>query len=76
MLTMTAHSETQTPSPVVSERAASTKRTTTLYDLIAAVQDMVSPDQDDAIVVATVAALLRTGAVTWSEPLPRIWSAS
>ena len=38
--------------------------TTTLYDLIAAIQDGLSPD-DDALVVATVVHLLRSGRLTW-----------
>ena len=38
--------------------------TTTLYDLIAAMQDRLSPD-DDTLVVATVMHLLRSGRLTW-----------
>src|SRR6266702_6305621 len=38
--------------------------TTTLYDVIAAIQDGLSPD-DDALVVATVVHLLRSGRLTW-----------
>jgi hypothetical protein len=38
--------------------------TTTLYDLIAALQEGVGPD-DDALVVATVVHLLRSGRLTW-----------
>jgi hypothetical protein len=38
--------------------------TTTLYDLIAAIQDELSPD-DDALVVASVVHLLRSGRLTW-----------
>jgi hypothetical protein len=38
--------------------------TTTLYDLITALQDVVAPD-DDALVVATVGHLLRSGRLTW-----------
>ena len=38
--------------------------TTTLYDLIAAMQDGLSPD-DDALVVATMVHLLRSGRLTW-----------
>jgi hypothetical protein len=40
--------------------------TTTLYDLIAALQATVGPD-DDALVVATVAHLLRSGRLTMLE---------
>ena len=38
--------------------------TTTLYDVIAAIQDEMSPD-DDTLVVATVVHLLRSGRLTW-----------
>ena len=39
--------------------------TTTLYDLIAALQDVVQPDEDaDALVVATMVHLLCTGRIT------------
>jgi len=38
--------------------------TTTLYDLIAAIQDGLNPD-DDALVVATMVHLLRSGRLTW-----------
>ena len=38
--------------------------TTTLYDLIAALQEVVGPD-NDALVVATVEHLLRSGRLTW-----------
>ena len=37
---------------------------TTLYDVIAALQDRLSPD-DDALVVATVVHLLQSGQLTW-----------
>jgi hypothetical protein len=39
-------------------------RSTTLYDLITALQAVVAP-QDDALVVATVVHLLRSGRLTW-----------
>ena len=38
--------------------------TTTLYDLIAALQDVVQPGED-ALVVPTMVHLLRTGRITW-----------
>jgi hypothetical protein len=38
--------------------------TTTLYDLITALQDVVAP-ADDALVVTTVVHLLRSGRLTW-----------
>jgi hypothetical protein len=37
---------------------------TTLYDVIAAIQDGLNPD-DDAFVVATMMHLLRSGRLTW-----------
>jgi hypothetical protein len=37
---------------------------TTLYELMAAIQDVVSPDED-ALVVATVGHLVRSGRLTW-----------
>lgn len=40
--------------------------TTTLYDLIAAVQDVVDPN-NDALVVATVQHMLRAGRATWGS---------
>ena len=46
------------------EVATPARLTTTLYDLIAAIQDGLSPD-DDALVVATVVHLLRSGRLTW-----------
>ena len=38
--------------------------TTTLYDLIAAIQEVVGPEED-ALVVATVWHLLRSGRLIW-----------
>ena len=38
--------------------------TTTLYELLAAIQDVVGPD-DDTLVVATVGYLLQSGRLTW-----------
>ena len=38
--------------------------TTTLYDLMTALQDVVGPDKD-ALVVATVGHLLQSGRLTW-----------
>jgi hypothetical protein len=40
--------------------------TTTLYDLIAAVQDVVDP-HNDALIVATVQHMLRAGRATWGS---------
>jgi len=48
----------------VLEDGAPTSITTTLYDLLAAIQDAVGPD-DDALAVATVWHVLQAGRVTW-----------
>jgi len=48
---------------VVAEAKAPASITTTLYDLIAAIQTMVRPEHDD-LVVATIVHLLRTGQLT------------
>ena len=37
---------------------------TTLYELLAAIQDVVGPDED-ALIVATVRHLLQSGRLTW-----------
>ena len=47
-----------------SEDAAPTTITTTLYDLLAALQDVVHPGEE-ALVVATVVSMLRAGRLTW-----------
>jgi hypothetical protein len=44
--------------------AIPSRLTTTLYDVIAAIQDVLSPD-DSALVVATVVDRLRCGRLTW-----------
>jgi hypothetical protein len=44
--------------------AIPSRLTTTLYDVIAAIQDVLSPD-DSALVVATVVDRLRCGQLTW-----------
>jgi hypothetical protein len=46
-----------------SEEARPLRLTTTLYDLLAALQDVVGPD-DDPLVVATMVHLLRSGRLT------------
>ena len=66
MPTMTVPNEGKTCASAVLEQPASTTLTTTLYDLVAAVQDSVGPEHDD-LVVATVASLLRAGHVTWGR---------
>ncbi len=42
----------------------SVRLTTTLYELLAALQEVVDPE-DDALVVATVQHLLQSGRLTW-----------
>jgi len=46
--------------------ATPSRLTTTLYDLIAALQEV--GGADDALVVATVVHLLRSGRLAWSGP--------
>jgi hypothetical protein len=62
--------------------AAPSCLTTTLYDVIAAIQDELSPD-DDELVVATVVHLLQSGRLTWlgkaskhlgQSQCPAIWA--
>ena len=48
----------------IQEEATPSCLTITLYDLIAAIQDELSPD-DDTLVEATVVHLLRSGRLTW-----------
>jgi hypothetical protein len=51
--------------PSESRRGEAPSRvTTTLYDVIAALQTVVEPE-DDALVVAIVAAWLRSGRLSW-----------
>jgi hypothetical protein len=54
------------PTPVRSPEAAPTRVTTTLYDVLAALQTMVEPEEDD-VVVAIVAAWLRSGRLRFPE---------
>ena len=63
MPTMTVPSEDKTSALEVLAQTA-TPPLTTLYDLVAAVQDIVGAEDDD-LVVATVASLLQAGHVTW-----------
>jgi hypothetical protein len=46
--------------------ASPTTLTTTLYDLIAALQDAAGPDADD-LVVTTVLHLIDSGGLTWQQ---------
>jgi hypothetical protein len=52
--------------PKRSPEAASTRVTTTLYDVLAALQTVVEPEDDD-VVVAIVAAWLRSGRLRFLE---------
>jgi hypothetical protein len=52
-----------------STAVASTRVTTTLYDVMAALQTMVEPEEDD-VVVAIVAAWLRSGRLRVPEDAP------
>jgi hypothetical protein len=49
----------------VHAAATPARRTTTLYNLIATLQEVVGTD--DTLVVATVVHLLRSGRLTWGE---------
>ena len=49
---------------VVVQKALPSRLTTTLYDLVAAVQAVVEPDEDE-LVVATVVHMLRAGQITF-----------
>jgi len=53
---------TVTTDEVVAARPP--RLTTTLYELLAAIQDVVGPEED-ALVVATVQHLLRSGRLIW-----------
>ena len=52
---------------VITDRgvaARSARLTTTLYELLTAIQEVVGPEED-ALVVATVRHLLQSGRLTW-----------
>jgi hypothetical protein len=67
MHTVIADSEdTSVETGTIAAADTSATLTTTLYDLIAAVQDVVGP-QNEALVVATVQHLLRSGRATWGR---------
>jgi hypothetical protein len=55
--------------PVGCTTQTPTALTTTLYDLIAALQDAAGPD-GDTLVVATVMHLMRSGQLTWRRDRP------
>jgi hypothetical protein len=54
------------PIPKRSPEAASTRVTATLYDVLAALQTLVEPEEDD-VVVAIVAEWLRSGRLRFLE---------
>ena len=54
------------PTPERSPEAAPPRVTTTLYDVLAALQTVVEPEEDD-VVVAMVAAWLRSGRLRFPE---------
>jgi hypothetical protein len=65
--------QTMTESPALpavprarAKPASPTALTTTLYDLIAALQDAAGPDEDDLVVV-TVLHLIDAGRLTWQQ---------
>jgi hypothetical protein len=54
------------PTPAINTEETPTRVTTTLYDVIAALQAVVEPEED-GVVVAIVAAWLRSGRLRLSE---------
>jgi hypothetical protein len=66
MRTVIDTSEATAVATVVTAGRPPATMTTTLYDLIAAVQDVVGPD-NDAMVVATVRHMLRASRATWGS---------
>jgi hypothetical protein len=64
MAPMTHHGASAHGETGMHEAATLSCLITTLYDVIAAIQDRLSPD-DDALVVATVVYLLQSGRLTW-----------
>ena len=64
MQTVLSPSKMERGGTEVHEAAMPSRCTTTLYELLAAIQDVMGPD-DDVQVVATVVHLLRSGRLTW-----------
>ena len=54
------------PTPAIDTEETPTRVTTTLYDVIAALQAVVEPEEND-VVVAIVADLLRSGRLRFPE---------
>ena len=67
MQTVLIPSKAQRGGTAVREEAKPSRLTTTLYDLITAIQDVVDAD-DDALVVALVVHLLRCRRPIWGRP--------
>lgn len=57
------------PTPAISTAETPTRVTTTLYDVVAALQSVVEPEEDD-VVVAIVAAWLRSGRLRFPGDVP------
>ena len=64
MASVMARAEVATGETGRQREATPSCLTTTLYDLITAIQAVVNPE-DDALVVATVVHLVRSGRLTW-----------
>ena len=64
MAPMMEHTTVVTGVTGIPRAETPSRLTTTLYDLITALQDVMTPD-DDVLVVATVGHLLRSGRLTW-----------
>jgi len=60
------HRSERYSTPAISTDEAPTRVTTTLYDIIAALQSVVEPEEDD-VVVAIVAAWCRSGRLRLPE---------
>lgn len=54
--------------PGTSPKAPSTTKTTTLFDLIAAMQDIAQPE-DEALIAPTVAQWIRSGRITFQRDI-------
>jgi hypothetical protein len=64
MVTMMACDEEAPEARGMHGKPTPARHTTTLYDLMTAIQEVVGPD-DDRLVVATVVHLLQSGRLTW-----------
>ena len=54
--------------PGASPKAPSTTKTTTLFDLLAALQDSAQPE-DEALIAPTVAQWIRSGRITFQRDI-------